>query len=494
MKKPIFTYKNQFFLILFSLLILLFFFNRGFLPYDEGYILHSAQRILMGEKIYKDFNFIYTPGSVFLTAFSFKVLGESILSGRVLMLLITLTSTLILYNLVVKITQKPFLGLLAAFTYLSWGPSHINFPSPTMFALFGALTTYYFFIFALNEKSPLYYFLAGLGTASIFLFKQNFGFAALINSLIIFLSKKEIRSLKFFLSHLFGFVFLMAAFLIYLLSTNSFIPFLIDFYTFSVKKIILQGLLNTPFLYEEGFKKMLKALFYLIPFFVPLFTLAKAFIKRLKAPKYLFLSSFCLLFFLVGIRPVTDFVHLAPLLALTGIPLAIAISQSEKQILKILGCIFSLALIILGFYTALFKGYFRWETPLIKQNKFLADSRIKIYVDNKYYLLIPQLSSFISQLSADDDHIFVFYYAPMFYFITDKKNPTRYSDFSPALSTKEEELEALKKLKKAQVNAVLLHFPVKLKRKSSIVEYIQQNYRPVEQLSQYSLWQKIKGF
>ena len=52
-------------IFLFSLTVLAFFFNRGFAYYDEGFILHAVQRVAGGEIVYKDFDFIYTPGSIF---------------------------------------------------------------------------------------------------------------------------------------------------------------------------------------------------------------------------------------------------------------------------------------------------------------------------------------------------------------------------------------------------------------------------------------------
>ena len=52
--------KKYVFIILFSFLVLIFFFNRGFAYYDEGFILHAAQRVLQGEIPYKDFDLIYT--------------------------------------------------------------------------------------------------------------------------------------------------------------------------------------------------------------------------------------------------------------------------------------------------------------------------------------------------------------------------------------------------------------------------------------------------
>src|SRR3989338_8150205 len=95
------------------IIILFFFFNRGFAYYDEGFILHAAQRVLQGEVPYRDFDLIYTPGSVYLTAAAFKLLGESILTGRILMLLVSWLTGYLVYLICVKATNNRMGAFLA---------------------------------------------------------------------------------------------------------------------------------------------------------------------------------------------------------------------------------------------------------------------------------------------------------------------------------------------------------------------------------------------
>ncbi|HEV2383037.1 MAG TPA: hypothetical protein VG206_24995 [Terriglobia bacterium] len=49
---------------------------------DEGIILQGAERILRGQVPYRDFFSFYTPGSYYLTALLFKILGDSVLVAR----------------------------------------------------------------------------------------------------------------------------------------------------------------------------------------------------------------------------------------------------------------------------------------------------------------------------------------------------------------------------------------------------------------------------
>lgn len=493
MKIPFSTGKPPFLLILLSISTLLFFFNRGFLPHDEGYILHSAQRILEGEVVYKDFHFIYTPGSIFLTALSFKILGESILAGRILMLLISLITSFVIYITIARITRNSLLSLLAILVYLSWGPTHINFPWPVMFSLLSGCLTCCFFVIAIDKQNKPFYFLAGVAAALTFLFKQNFGAAVLINSALLFLFVKEASQLKFFIYYILGIVSAILVFFVYLLSTNSFVPLLNDLYLYTIKKILQQGALSTPFVYDERLiKKILKTFFYLFPLILSSLAILSAYIHKSSARKYFFLNSFCLLFYLFGIRPITDYVHLSPLLALTGIPLAITAFQFRHQVFQLFICVVSFVLIALGFYTALFRGYYRWETPLIRQNRFISSSRLKVFTDNKYSNVIPKLISSINKQTSPDSYIFVYYYAPTFYFIADRKNPTMFNEFTHGMSSREQELELIESLESKRVEIVLTHTPIKQRRDLPVAEYILQNYKPIEKVYEYTLWRKMR--
>src|SRR3989344_3118356 len=154
------------------IIILFFFFNRGFAYYDEGFILHAAQRVLQGEFPYKDFDLIYTPGTVYLTAAAFKIFGESILAGRILSLTVSLLACYLVYKICFRSTKNYFGSFFAVLIYLAWGPTHINFPWPSMFALTTGMA-------ALLVWPN--YLVVGLITFITFIMKQNFGLAVFLS-------------------------------------------------------------------------------------------------------------------------------------------------------------------------------------------------------------------------------------------------------------------------------------------------------------------------
>ena len=513
------TIKN-FFIILFSFFVLSFFFNRGFAYYDEGFILHAAQRVIQGELPYRDFDLIYTPGTVFLTAAAFKIFGESILAGRVLALLVSLLTGYLVFKICYRTTKNNFVSFLALLIYLVWGPTHINFPWPSMFALTAGLAT----LLAWPN-----FLVVGLMTLITLILKQNFGIAVFL-TVIIQMSLMgqigKIRQFRNFSKFIFGFSVGTLVFLIYLLSTGSLEGFLNNFYFYTVKRFLLEGVASTSF--PTG----LKGIFYLLPVTI---SVAAIFLLR-KKPKMLIFPLFTLLFYLFGIRPTSDYPHLSVLMAITGIPLALILGNS-KQILdalqkssltrmtrfakaparrtsfrhfdqtqylepveRLVQNLFNtlvygsiLVIIILGFYTGLFKNYYRWDSPLYKQNSFSDQTKAKIFVDQKFNRVIPEVVGEIKKNSTKNDYIFIFPNAPMFYFLTDRKNPTRYINLPLGLHSPGQEREVVDNLKKKRIRLILTNEPPENSNYHIVSEYILKNYLKKKEFFEFTLWEKFEN-
>jgi hypothetical protein len=130
-------------------------------------------------------------------------------------------------------------------------------------------------------------------------------------------------------------------------------------------------------------------------------------------------------FYLLGIRPTTDYDHLVPLIAMSGIPIALILRFSVNYNFKTLMSLFSIILIIAGFQTALFKGYYKWESPLSKNNNFIKNPKVNIFVDDKYEYEINSLSEVVDNNSPKNGYIFVNPYSPMIYFVTNRKEAVK---------------------------------------------------------------------
>jgi hypothetical protein len=136
--------KREFLLIVWSLsaLYALNFYNRGWVPHDEGVIAQSAERVLAGEIPHRDFDEIYTGGLTYLHAAAFKAFGINLISLRIILLVCFLGFVPALYALATRVTPPisatavTLLGVVWSLpNYFASVPSWYNL----FFATFGTL-------------------------------------------------------------------------------------------------------------------------------------------------------------------------------------------------------------------------------------------------------------------------------------------------------------------------------------------------------------------
>lgn len=466
--------------------ILLFFFHtKGYISYDEGWMLNSAKRVLQGEIPYRDFVFIYTPGVIFSLAFIFKILGESILAARILAVITSLVSLFFLYKILSHTTKNKTIIFLSLSPFLLWGPFQINFTWPVMFCIALSLITYYFFLLFNQTKNKNFLFSAGLTTALVLIFKQNLGLAVIINNILIFLLIPKLKDKKLVIPHIAGFATIISIFFIYLYLNGALFIFIDQMYFLLIRKILFEGMLSTPLIYSGPFAyQIIKSFFYLLPLILGG---TATYILFKKKRQWFFLGTFVLLFYLLGMRPTTDIVHLAPMLSLTGISLAIIINFSKNNLKTIsIGLLFFL--IFLGIYSVFFRGYYRWEAPIVQHRQYLNHPRIKIFLDGKYYRILPLLISKIEQETKKDDYIFVYHFSPMTYFISDRRNPTKYDYIPQSLLEKNVDLEIVNQLKLNNVKVVVTENINNDKSKTA--NFIRNNFKSLAISDDYIFWKR----
>lgn len=444
--------------------------------HDEGYILHAAQRFLQGEIPYKDFHFIYTPATIFTTVLGIKLFGESILAGRILILIVGVVTSFIVFKTTNQLTNNKRTSLISVLIFLSWGPSHINFPWPVVFVYPLGLITLYLLR---ENKSFLPLIVAGIIIWTVFLFKQNFGLAVFTSAFIqLFFTSDKPRKKSIFLVVI-GMIIAAFLFLIWLVKTDSLASFWKELYEYSIKKIILEAKFTTGF--PLGFPK---SIVYLFPGFISLIAVG---ISWLREKSLLGVSLFTLLFYLFGIWPIADYPHLAYLLAATGIPLVALIRLSKTTYLHYILHIVGFILIVSGIYTGLYKNYYRWETPLIRQTHFVSHERVRVFTDGKYKRIIEEITKAVEQYTKKEEPIFVFYRAPLVYFITNRKNPTKYIDFSPDSLSRKEQEKLVADLKKSRVRLIITH-DLPSAGNEYIQTFIKTKFRRIRDVYEYGVW------
>lgn len=471
-------------LVLLLILLPLFFHTRGFVPHDEGWVLNAASRILEGEIPYRDFYFLYTPGSIFSVAAFYKIFGESILAARIPAFLFSILSVFFLYKILKQVTNHKLLVISSVLLFLVWGPFQINFVWMVMLSIASGLATIYFF--QKSTQNSNYAYLAGISAALTLLFKQNFGIAIILVSIIDFIFNSKLRIKTKLLNFIFGFIFVTGLFVIYLLVNNSFFIFIKEMYYLLFQKVILQGMLSSPFIYpDELYKQILKLVFYLSPLII---SACSTYLSLKYNKKFIFVSAFPLLYYLFSIRPTTDLIHLAPLISISGISLSLIYALTKNKIAKLVIAVIFLAFILLGIYVIVYRGYYRWESPILNHNIFYKHPKINIFVDSKYKEVLDKIEPELKK--SKSEYIFVYHFAPVFYFIADKKNPTYYDDLQPSLLTKSVQDKIASQLKEKKVDTILSNSNLRLED-SIITKFIVQNYYPYKTVHDYTIW-KLK--
>lgn len=474
---------EYFLIIILAIFVLSFFYNKGLATGDEGYILHAAQRVHSGELPYKDFNFIYTPGSLFLISAAYSLLDESILSGKLLVVVIATITSLFIYLVTNRFAKNKLISALSVLMYLSWTPSHINFPFPVIFCLFTGTVSLFIFLKLAENPKKLYYFILGLTVALTFFLKQNFGIVLFFEYTVLIIIFKQLRkkeSIFYFLTLLLS----LAVFYLYLFFTQSIYNFF-SYSNYAFQEYFPRHTVIAPFPYNAStpIYSLFKLCVYLSP---PVFSIL-AILYGLHTKhkiQFIAISTFVGFYYLVGIYPSTDYVHISPLLSLLGLPLAI-LAQVKHFKLNIIIYILFLSIILSGFYTALFKGFYRWGAPIVQQKYYLNHPRMKVWSNSKDFV---KLVNYIQNNSAKKDYIYFYFYEPMFYFISDRKNPVKYLDsFLP-----DEKLQAeyINSIRNKNTKLVISNSPSSTWSKSPLSGYILNNYTASSTIGGYTVWMK----
>lgn len=462
--------------ILIILASLLYFHTRGIIFHDGGYVLQTAERMVKGEMIYRDFDFVYTPLSVYLTAFLFRFFGQSVLAERIFTMFLSLIGIGSVFYIGCRISRNLFVSFIPVFIFLWWGPAHINFLSPVMLSINLSLLTNALLL----RKNFL---TAGIVTALVLLSKQNFGIAIIITAFAYVFFLKSQGKKTILLQYLRGIVSVFVIFALYLILTKSLIPFFQNMYFYIFQKILLGNMLHTSLPYGKTFLlTVLKFLIYAFPFII---AVAGIVISHKKSPKFLFLFIFVISFYLFGIRPETDYVHLSPILALTGIPFVI-IWKITKNVLRLSVLVASITIMVAGLYTALFNNYYRWEMPLITDIYFMPEKNMRIPLDPKEYQTLNFFKKTVNQYTKTGEYIYINLHAPFLYFYLERKNPSKYYYAWHYATDNIRQKEIINDLIDKKVRLVIAD-PSYVKSTAPVDNYIRREFKPIKMYDKYAV-------
>jgi hypothetical protein len=320
----------------------------------------------------------------------------------------------------------------------------------------------------------------------VFFSKQNFG-AVMVGILFItLLASPKLRTKKMIGSSFLGLVIPSIFYGIYLYTSGSFYGFLNDFYVYTIQRIVIEQTLTTPFLYEGTLiQKIVKGFFYTVPL---LFGIAGIFTAFEHNKKFLFLPLFVCLFYLVGIRPTTDYIHLSPLLSLVGIPFIVMWESVKRNSIKFMLLVIAFGIVFIGIYSAMYAGYYKWEPPLYKDIYFSNAPKLYVFLDDFHKYELEQVQRVISQKTHKNESIYVYAYLPLLYFVTDRKNPTPYDLIEPTDFYTNTDTNVITNLKKSHNRLVITN---NMPAKTTLGEYIEREYNITEKINGFFIWEKV---
>jgi hypothetical protein len=144
--------------------------NRGWMPYDEGALAQSAERVLQGELPHRDFDEIYTGGLAFLNAGAFRLLGITLLPMRLALFTVFLAWIPAVFAIASRFVRPAAAGAIA-FLAVGWSLPNYTAAMPSWYnlflATFGVLALFRY----LEDGRMRWLLLAGLAGGLSFLVK-----------------------------------------------------------------------------------------------------------------------------------------------------------------------------------------------------------------------------------------------------------------------------------------------------------------------------------
>ena len=476
-------------------MLLLLHANRVVVTNDEGILLDAAQRVAGGERPYVDFWTYMSPGSYWLLGIVFRFLGVSLFTGRLLVILdfalqcglvFWLTSRLASLRTAIAVTIA-FLGFQMADP--SFLTAQHRWDSSTL-ALTGVAI-------AASATSRRAWMATGAVLAVAAWCTPTVGGVLIVTALWLWFQRERRPAL---LPLLTGAAIPFAAGAVLLIAQGGLIPFFQQMLwlrqNYLVNAMPYGAILggygalfeDSSGILELAIRVLLVGCVALPAILPPLALLGWGWLlwrKKVDAEQrpvavLLLLAAAALI---AALSPRPDVMHLAFVVALPYVLAAAAFSKLIPIPARVpigLFAVLMAALFSLNSFTTLSKTSYL-ETPVGN-----------LRVENQQRPAMEKLFATV----RPGEPLFVYPYMPMHYFLTQTRNPTDYSFFSPGMSTPREALAALAELQQRPPEWILF---MKISRKeylrvvpqggstewryTELEDWLEQNYAPLERKS-----------
>jgi 4-amino-4-deoxy-L-arabinose transferase-like glycosyltransferase len=489
---------------------------------DEGIVLQGAQRILRGEVLYRDFFSYFTPGSYYFLALLFKVFGSSFLVARTALVFFGGIYSAVAYLLARRVCSRASAIFVAALVTLTTLPYRFEVLHNWDSTLWACLAVYCA-VRWLESPHWKWAFATGSLVSLTCLFEQSKGVGLAIGlgaGLVVIALLDRQRSCwqgTLALGLAAGMVWPFLVTVAYFGAQHSLSLMLADWFWplqhYSLANHVSYGYQNWSenarhLLFGSGSLTVRVIMIVAISpcFLIPALPLAAAGLlgywmvqmarrRRARAisAHYVLICaalSGLLLSVVIGRADIIHFMYLLPLFA---VPLSWMIDGRD-----IPGQLFHKAKPFFVTYSVIASLLF--ATPLLLR---AVNARMPVQT-RRGVVDVPASDTVVEYVQAHvaaGEEILVYPYLPLYYYLTDTANPTRYEYFQPGMHTPQQAQEMLAELTTARVPVVLFETsfwekiptswpgtPLSAIVRDPVSDYIQREYRTCKILTSPAEW------
>lgn len=465
---------------------------------DEGWLLSAVEKISHGGMPYVTSYQFYSPGRFYVFALLFSIFGENILVVRLFWVLCHALLTLLIYRLSLYAVKGFYAFLPPLAVWLVPGPWH-----KTPFML-GTVTAFWLILRYVRFPRPINTFWMGFGIAFVLFFRQDVGLFYFVPAAAVSLFSKvsDDRKLKKRNFLIFMLAFLLPTFIwLSYFVVNGGGKEMFHQLVFAGAKGFATNPLPYPRLFDiqaQGFWDKLLAIFGNGAFYLPILVLG-VFLRfwilernelDILQRRFWDITAVSTLLGFNQLRARPDFAHLWQVYPLVDIMTALILWRISFKRPRTAQAMLVLFLLIIGGAgfsdNSLHHGGIR---VLERRTSRLENPRAHVRLTPEEKSLYTDVENIIRKYTSKNEHIFLLPDIPLFYFLTGRKNPTRWDVLRPSfIWNREEEKEAIELLEASKVKLVVIReeddIPPAERRFAEsyplIYDYIQGKFEQIE--------------
>jgi hypothetical protein len=144
--------------------------HRGWMPFDDGMLGQSAERIIQGQLPHRDFDDVYTGGLAMLDAAAFRLLGTNLWTLRVVLFAVFLAWLPTVFYIASRVERAVTAGVVTLLAVV-WSVPNYNAALPSWYNLFFATFGVAALFRYLDVRRARWLFLAGIAGGLSFIVK-----------------------------------------------------------------------------------------------------------------------------------------------------------------------------------------------------------------------------------------------------------------------------------------------------------------------------------